>query len=178
MYKGFQRKRKAGALYFFLCKKFRSLQRRRGIRISQKRAMFYNGEFLTNEQFNDKKFLKMVQSNFSICKKRTESFDESSKLSVLWQDCGRRDLNPEKWPWKYSKIKGFRIFNRKSDQKSDHLEKYVRKENLAHMLGHLNKSSIDRFTWLIEGLFMWFNKSLNSERIRHNGNTRKKHERT
>lgn len=24
-------------------------------------AMFYNGEFLTNEQFNDKKFLKMVQ---------------------------------------------------------------------------------------------------------------------
>lgn len=25
-------------------------------------AMFYNGEFLTNEQFNDKKFLKMVQS--------------------------------------------------------------------------------------------------------------------
>lgn len=25
-------------------------------------AMFYNGEFLTNEQFNDRKFLKMVQS--------------------------------------------------------------------------------------------------------------------
>lgn len=25
-------------------------------------AMFYNGEFLTNEQFNDKKFLKMVQA--------------------------------------------------------------------------------------------------------------------
>lgn len=25
-------------------------------------AMFYNGEFLTNEQFNDKKFLKTVQS--------------------------------------------------------------------------------------------------------------------
>jgi len=25
-------------------------------------AMFYNGKFLTNEQFNDKKFLKMVQS--------------------------------------------------------------------------------------------------------------------
>ncbi|MCM1384377.1 MAG: YoaP domain-containing protein [Lachnoclostridium sp.] len=24
--------------------------------------MFYNGEFLTNEQFNDKKFLKMIQS--------------------------------------------------------------------------------------------------------------------
>ena len=70
-------------MYFVLCKKFRSLQRRRGIRISKKRAMFYNGEFLTNEQFNDKKFLKMVQSNFSICKKRTESFDESSKLSVL-----------------------------------------------------------------------------------------------
>ncbi|MEY8391932.1 YoaP domain-containing protein [Lachnospiraceae bacterium 45-W7] len=25
-------------------------------------AMFYNGEFLTNEQFNDKKFLKLIQS--------------------------------------------------------------------------------------------------------------------
>jgi len=24
-------------------------------------AMFYNGKFLTNEQFNDKRFLKMVQ---------------------------------------------------------------------------------------------------------------------
>lgn len=29
-------------------------------------AMFYNGEFLTNEQFNDKKFLKTVQSIMSV----------------------------------------------------------------------------------------------------------------
>ncbi len=27
-------------------------------------AMFYNGKFLTNEQFNDKKFLKLIESKF------------------------------------------------------------------------------------------------------------------